>query len=111
MVKGQGAEEQLHVGLHKDTACDTIAGDYTFMNTGVLRSDLFGIYRTDADFSSVIHADFGMTHGGTATATPTIECASSIFPVYGVLARLAPAPYFHIRLGRSAHCGLVYGES
>jgi hypothetical protein len=37
--------------------------------------------------------------------------ASSIFPVYGVLARLAPAPYIRIRLGRSAYCGLVYGES
>jgi len=52
----------------------------------------------------------GMSSGSTGALSRS-EGASSIFPVYGVLARLAPAPYIRIRLGRSANSGLVYGES
>lgn len=73
MVKGEGADEQLHVGLLKDTSCGSIAGDYTYMMTGILKQDLFGIYRTDADFNSVTHADFGFNNGGTVSTTPSVS--------------------------------------
>ncbi len=66
-------QEQLHVGLLKDTSCASISGDYTFMMTGLKKYELFGIYRTDADFNSVIHADFGFDNGGTAASNPTVR--------------------------------------
>jgi hypothetical protein len=65
-------QEQLHVGLLKDTSCASIAGDYTFMMTGLKKRDLFGIYRTDSDFNNITHADFGMDNGGTAATTPSV---------------------------------------
>ena len=73
MVKGEGEGEQLHVGFLKDTDCTDIAGDYTFMKTAFGSEDLFGIYRTDADFSNVTHADFGLDNSGNAINTPVIE--------------------------------------
>jgi hypothetical protein len=78
MVKGKSEsgtpalQEQLHVGLLKDSSCGSIAGDYTFMMTGINRRDLFGIYRTDANLTNVTHADFGMSYTGSEGSTPSV---------------------------------------
>lgn len=73
MVKGRGAGEQLHVGFLKDTSCASVAGDYTYMMTGVGKRDLFGVYRTDSTFTSITHADFGMSYSGSEGNTPTVS--------------------------------------
>ncbi len=71
---GSGASSQLHVGLLKDsTACSAIvSGDYVYARTGLGSRELFGIYRTDNNFLSVVHADFSMYSSASAT-TPVIE--------------------------------------
>jgi len=65
--------DQLHVGILKDsTACSAdISGDYTYVRAGLGNSELFGMYRTGADFTTVSHADFGLT-AATSTTTPTV---------------------------------------
>jgi len=66
-----GSSRQLHIGMLKDTSCGSAAGDYTFMHIGVSQTDLFGLYRADATFNSVTHADFKMSSAGSTT-TPSI---------------------------------------
>ena len=58
---GSGATAQLHVGFAKDnTACSQdVSGDYTWMHTGLGGRENFGLYRSDANFLNVLHADFG----------------------------------------------------
>ncbi len=58
---GSGSTAQLHIGFAKDsTACTAdISGDYTMIYTGLGRQENFGVYRSDASFINIIHADFG----------------------------------------------------
>ena len=58
---GSGASAQLHVGFAKDsTACtQDVTGDYTMIHTGLGLNENFGVYRTDANFIDISHADFG----------------------------------------------------
>ena len=66
--------DQLHVGLAKNSgACsDDVTGDYTFIRTGLGLDQNFGMFRSDTNFVSVVHSDFGFDNGGVGTATPTI---------------------------------------
>ncbi len=59
-TKNSGGDE-LQVGFVKDAnACnDDVGGDYTFIRTGVGLRDSFGMYRSDKNFLSVVHSDFG----------------------------------------------------
>jgi hypothetical protein len=70
---GSGATAQLHVGFAKDnTACSQdVSGDYTMMHTALGDPETFGLYRSDANFISVLHADFGFDTA-SAIATPTV---------------------------------------
>lgn len=56
-------DAQLHVGFAKnDDACsEDVSGDYTFLRTGLGLRDIFGLYRSDANFINILHADFGVT--------------------------------------------------
>ena len=58
---GTGMSSQLHVGFSKDdTSCTVdVSGDYTFIRTGLGQRDTFGLYRSDANFINILHADFG----------------------------------------------------
>jgi len=58
---GSGSSAQLHVGFAKDsTACTAdVSGDYTLIHTGLGNRENFGVYRSDADFINITHADFG----------------------------------------------------
>jgi hypothetical protein len=56
-----------------------VAGDYTFLHLGNRQTDLFGLYRVNADMSQLTHADFMMYTGlcpgsadGACTQTPTV---------------------------------------
>jgi len=57
----EGGERQLHVGFVKDeNACsEDVSGDYLTMHLGLGKRDIFGLYRSDANFINIIHADFG----------------------------------------------------
>lgn len=59
-TKNSGGDE-LQVGFVKDAnACnDDVSGDYTFIRTGIGLRDSFGMYRSDKNFLSVVHSDFG----------------------------------------------------
>ena len=74
---GSGATSQLHVGFTKDaSACtEDVSGDYTMVHTGLGLTENFGIYRSDADFINIAHADFGFD-SGSSTATPTVAYRS-----------------------------------
>lgn len=67
------ANEQLHVGVVADAnACSSdISGTYVFIRTALGEEDLFGMYSSDSNFTTVNHADFRMS-AGSSTATPTI---------------------------------------
>ncbi|MCW9047521.1 MAG: hypothetical protein OQK46_05525 [Gammaproteobacteria bacterium] len=58
---GSGADAQLHIGFAKDsTACaQDVSGDYTMIHTGLGNNENFGMYRSDANFISISHSDFG----------------------------------------------------
>ncbi len=66
--------DQLHVGFAKNSnACtDDVTGDYTFIRTGLGLDQNIGMFRSDTNFISVAHSDFGFDDGGTATATPRV---------------------------------------
>lgn len=71
--------DQLHVGFAKsNSACsDDVTGDYTFIRTGLGLDQNFGMFRSDTNFVSVIHSDFGFDNGGIATTTPMVMYRSS----------------------------------
>ena len=58
---GSGASAQLHIGFAKDsTACtQDVSGDYTMIRTALGLDENFGLYRSDATFINLTHADFG----------------------------------------------------
>jgi len=58
---GIGVSSQLHIGFTKDaTSCtEDVSGDYAFIRTGLGQRDTFGLYRSDANFVDILHADFG----------------------------------------------------
>jgi hypothetical protein len=66
-----GGNEQVHSGLVKSaTACAAdLSGDYIYSHAGFDHRDLWGFYNTNSDFSSVTHADFGMSGASIAAAT------------------------------------------
>jgi hypothetical protein len=55
--------DQLHVGFVKDegTCTDDVSGDYTYARLGLGQRDIFGLYRSDADFLTVSHIDYGFS--------------------------------------------------
>ncbi len=71
---GSGTGRQLHIGFAKDDgACaDDVSGDYTMIRTGLGLAENFGIYRSDADFLNIEHAEFGFN---TADANMTQSVA------------------------------------
>ncbi|MGB5398197.1 MAG: hypothetical protein WBN96_13700 [Gammaproteobacteria bacterium] len=70
---GSGASEQLHVGFAKDNgACiQDVSGDYTMIHTGLGLNENFGMYRSDANFITIHHSDFGF-YSTADTVTPTV---------------------------------------
>jgi len=58
---GSGAASELHVGLAKDSAACAadVSGDYSYIRTGLGLRENFGMYRSDANFISILHSDFG----------------------------------------------------
>ncbi len=67
--------DELQVGFVKDAnACnDDVSGDYTFIRTGVGLKDSFGMYRSDANFQTVKHSDFGFDTPATTWADYTSQ--------------------------------------
>lgn len=62
--------EELHAGFISGGCPSDVSGDYAFIMTGHANAassgeNLFGIYRSDATFNNVTHADFGMITAGT----------------------------------------------
>lgn len=70
--------DQLHVGMLKDSSgcAADVSGDYVFAKTGVGQKELFGLYRSDANFLNVTHADFKMV-AGAQTTTPVVTYSTS----------------------------------
>jgi len=61
-----GTQDELHVGMISGGCPADVSGDYSFVRMARVSalnpgSDLFGVYRLDAGFSNVAHADFGFT--------------------------------------------------
>ena len=56
-----GVDRQLHVGFVKDeNACnEDVSGDYFSLHLGLGKRDIFGMYRSDANFTNIVHSDFG----------------------------------------------------
>ena len=70
--------DELQVGFVKDAnACnDDVSGDYTFIRTGVGLQDSFGMYRSDKNFLSVVHSDFGFATTATTRLGYTSQSVS-----------------------------------
>lgn len=68
------ADGQLHIGMLKDkNACTTdVSGDYLFAHTALGSKELVGVYRSDSDFHSIVHADFGF-QAASGTVTPSVK--------------------------------------
>ena len=77
-VHPQGQDEQLHVGMLKDNSACTadISGNYIYVNTGLGRKELVGMYNSDSNFIDFTHADFLMD-AGSAGAQPQVKYWSS----------------------------------
>jgi len=56
-----GVDRQLHVGFVKDeNACnEDVSGDYFSLHLGLGKRDIFGMYRSDENFTNIVHSDFG----------------------------------------------------
>jgi hypothetical protein len=51
---------ELHAGIVQGSCSTNIAGDYLFAHMGVGSQELLGMYRLDAAFTNIVHADFGI---------------------------------------------------
>lgn len=75
-----GSTDQVHVGFTINTTCTQPGGTFVFSRLGVAQKDLFGIYQTGSNFSSITHASFyandatsgtcGGAGSGRCTQTP-----------------------------------------
>lgn len=52
---------QLHTGFAAGNCEDVAVDDYTFINVGLGQHDIFGLFRTNADFTNAVHMDFGFS--------------------------------------------------
>lgn len=66
--------EQLHIGFAKNNdGCGVdMAGDYSFIRTGLGLSDIFGMYRSDANAINITHADFGFDSADDNVTSQTV---------------------------------------
>ncbi len=55
------SDSELHVGVIAGD-CAAVAGDYSFVKTGLGETGIFGMYRLGSAFDSVTHADFKFTN-------------------------------------------------
>jgi len=72
---GSGVSAELHIGFAKDSGACTqdVSGDYSFIRTGLGLNESFGMYRSDSNFISIMHSDFGFDTPDANTTTQTIE--------------------------------------
>lgn len=54
-------DAELHAGFAAGDCSEVATDDYTFVNVGLGQREIFGLFRTDADFSTVHHMDFGFS--------------------------------------------------
>ena len=68
-------DEQLHVGFARDdTACTAnVSGDYSYLHLGHGKRDIFGLYRSDNDFLTITHIDYGVTNAVDISPFPNEE--------------------------------------
>ncbi|HEX5636834.1 MAG TPA: hypothetical protein VFY78_07080, partial [Gammaproteobacteria bacterium] len=69
--------DELHTGFISGGCPADVSGDYAYVSTGRANgtnsaTDLFGIYRSDATFNEITHADFGMTTVGSAALNTAV---------------------------------------
>lgn len=69
--------DELHAGFITGGCPTDVSGDYVYIMTGhpsnlSAGTDLFGIYRSDATFNAVTHADFGMETVGAAALNAAV---------------------------------------
>lgn len=75
--------DELHAGFISGGCPTDVSGDYAYVMTGhpsnlSAGTDLFGVYRSDATFNAVTHADFGMeTVGAAALNTAVADYATN----------------------------------
>lgn len=71
---GPAASGQLHIGFAKDSGVcgEDVSGDYTMMQIGLGLTESFGVYRSDANFLNIAHADFGFDTPDMNTTTQTV---------------------------------------
>lgn len=76
---GTGISAELHVGFVKDSsACVLdVSGDYTFIRTGLGLDESFGMYRSDNNFISIMHSDFGFDTPDANLTTQTVAYRTS----------------------------------
>ena len=56
-------DDELHAGFSAG-ACEAVpTDDYTFVNVGLGQNDIFGLFRTDAAFTTATHMDFSFSDG------------------------------------------------
>ncbi len=85
------AQDHLHIGTIRGDCTSDVSGDYTFINTGLARQEVFGVYRSDSSFSSLVQANFGfstplsptLSHltqagGGSGATSFSVSCQDGV---------------------------------
>lgn len=76
VLAANGATSQLFTGFNQDTACgNDMTGDYVFIRSGLGKSKIYGLQRSDTGFTSTNIAEFGLKASGPST-TVTVQYLS-----------------------------------
>lgn len=68
----------LHAGFAAGQCEDFETDMYSFVNIGLGQSDIFGLFRTDSDFSEVHHMDFGFSDSPEGQITYRTQDAAGL---------------------------------
>lgn len=77
---------QLHTGFAAGSCEDVPVDDYTFINVGLEQSDIFGLFRTNADLTNAVHMDFGFSDD------PENQIAYRTSDPAGIVPSITPSP-------------------
>ncbi len=85
MLTDGSAHDELHAGFISGGCPTDVSGDYSYVLTGRANgshsaTDLFGVYRSDATFNNIIHADFSMGTVGEAAISTAVSDYTTFDP-------------------------------
>jgi len=86
LLVNSGHDGQLHAGFAAQGCSEVATQDYSYINIGLGQRDVVGLFRTDGDFSTVHHMDFGFSDA------PDNELSYNTNDPGGLVAGLSASP-------------------